>query len=121
MNLRLAFDVLRLVAKGLATWVPGAGYAIDLGAGGKTGSAAYCYGVWLKHLTLLWQHGMRSMPGTVLELGPGSSLGTGLAALLSGAERYLALDAVRYAEPRLDTLVLHELRRRFVPPSASGR
>jgi len=111
MNLRHVADRLRLVGKGLATWVPGVGYAIDPGAGGKTSSAAYCYGVWLKHLTLLWQHGMCSIPRTVLELGPGSSLGTGLAALLSGADRYLALDAVRYADPRRDAVILRELTR----------
>jgi hypothetical protein len=46
---------------------------------------------------------------TVAELGPGDSLGVGLAALLSGARRYVALDAIRYAENARNLQILEEL------------
>jgi hypothetical protein len=69
----------------------------------------YCYEVWLKHLTLLWANGLRTIPDTVAELGPGDSLGTGLAALLSGANHYYALDIIRYADTPRNLMIFDQL------------
>ena len=94
----------------MLSWLPGTQRAFrNARAGGATGSALYCYGVWLKHLCLAWQRGMRSMPHTVVELGPGSSVGTGLAALLCGAQRYIGIDSVRHATAASSREVLREL------------
>lgn len=69
-------------------------------------SARYCYAVWLRHLVTLAHHGIER-PGEVAELGPGRSLGVGMAAVLSGTHRYTGLDAFRLRER--DTAIATEL------------
>jgi hypothetical protein len=76
---------------------------------GGAGSASYCYGVWLKHLVAAYGCGLRKVPEVVVELGPGESVGAGLAALLCGASRYLAIDVVKHASTGLNMQVLQEL------------
>jgi len=69
-----------------------------IGTGG-TNSARYCYSVWMRHLLLINQIGnIKFIPKVVAEIGPGDSLGTGFAALLSGTEKYYALDTVIYCD-----------------------
>lgn len=79
-----------------------------VGTGG-TVSAQYCYSVYLRHLVMAHQHGLTTVPRTVVELGPGDSMGIGLMALLTGAEQYYALDAVRHASTKTNLLVFDEL------------
>jgi len=62
----------------------------------------------MRHLVLN-RSVVRDQINTVAELGPGDSLGIGLAALLSGAERYLAFDAVPHAKPERNVAVFDEL------------
>lgn len=47
-------------------------------------SARYCYSVWLRHLEKLFEAGATDIPRVVGELGPGRSIGVGIAALLGG-------------------------------------
>jgi hypothetical protein len=93
---------------GLATFIPGVAAVFGRG-GGDTQSARYCYSVWLRHLVTGFANGMTAHPRVVAELGPGDSLGVGLAALVSGAERYHAFDVVRHAQVKRNLAVLDEL------------
>ncbi|HEY5971425.1 MAG TPA: methyltransferase domain-containing protein [Pseudoxanthomonas sp.] len=103
------------IVKGALTFIPGITKAlpgIGIGTGG-TNSASYCYGVWLKHLVLLHESGLRQVPDTVAELGPGDSCGIGLAAMLTGVNHYYALDVVRHGDNEDDVAIFDELLRLF--------
>jgi len=93
---------------GIATFIPGVAAIFGRG-GGDTQSARYCYSVWLRHLVTAFGSGMKTHPRVVAELGPGDSLGVGLAALVSGAESYHAFDVVRHANVKRNLAVLDEL------------
>ena len=97
------------IAKGIASYVPGL-YALRARRRHlRTANATYCYEVWIKHLTMLNEHSPVPVPKTFAELGPGGSLGVGLAALLSGADTFYALDVVRYSEIDLSLALLGDL------------
>jgi len=76
---------------------------------GGTESARYCYASWLRHLIHAKNCGLNGIPETVAELGPGASIGCGLAALLSGCTRYYALDAVNKVSVEENIRVFDEL------------
>ena len=63
----------------------------------------------MKHLTMLWENGMQSMPHTLAELGPGDSIGIGLSAMLSGFDNYYALDVVEYSNTEFNLKIFDEL------------
>lgn len=96
------------LAVGVATYVPGLRNLTGRKTGG-TVSARYCYSVWLRHLAMLHGCALPTRFDTMVELGPGDSLGIGLAALLSGTERCWALDAVRYADPSRNLEIFEDL------------
>lgn len=99
---------LKPLIKGLLTYVPKVDKLTRRKTGG-TNSARYCYSVWLRHLVMAHQGGLSTLPRVIIELGPGDSIGTGLAALLSGADKYYALDAKRYGSAQMNLDILEEL------------
>ncbi len=101
---------MRLVPliKGLITFLPGMQNFRAAGTGG-TDSARYCYSVWLRHLLGVRHCDLDTCPTTVAELGPGDSIGMGLAALLTGAERYLAFDVVEHTDLDANLRIFEQL------------
>ena len=77
--------------------------------GGKTYSARYCYSVWLRHLIMAKRNGLNTCPKVVVELGPGSSIGIGLAALICGCDKYFALDFIKFANMESNIKIFDEL------------
>ncbi len=103
-------DIKRLLI-GIATYIPGIYRIYKLASRdtGKTISARYCYSVWLRHLVVAYKNGLSTQPHAIAELGPGHSLGVGLAALISGANKYYAFDVVKYADKKGDIEIFDEL------------
>jgi Methyltransferase domain len=98
---------IKALLSGMSTYVP---WYDRKGFTGGTDSARYCYSVWLRHLILGARYASdRTPPRVVAELGPGDSIGIGVAALLSGAEKYYALDLVPYSQLEKNLEVFEEL------------
>lgn len=77
---------------------------------GGTISARYCYSVWLRHMVSLKSNVPNfKIPEVIAEFGPGDSIGTGLAGLISGAEKYYSFDVVKYANPERNLKIFDEL------------
>jgi hypothetical protein len=98
---------LRLMLGGLKSYFP-ALHPVYRGTAGRS-SGAYCYSVWMRHLSLIASAVPSFRTKVVAEIGPKDSLGVGLAALLCGAEQYVGLDTVKRADPKHDVAVLDEL------------
>src|SRR5436190_6467751 len=86
------------IVKGALTWVPFLNtWRLNHASTGGSDSPDYCYAVWLRHLVTLSEYGFKVKGSRVGELGPGDSLGVGVAAVLSGAEWYVGLDVFPFS------------------------
>ena len=101
--------LLKTTIAGAISFFPGYGKKSQKGTGG-TDSARYCYAVWMRHLMRANRYGLCSgVPDTVAELGPGDSIGVGLAALLSGSSRYWGFDVIEHCDLEKNHDILQEL------------
>ena len=101
--------MIKQLIKGMTTFIPGAYSFFCRERAGATESARYCYSVWLRHLVMADSNGLSTNLKTIAELGPGESIGIGLAALISGAEKYYAFDIVDYATAQKNIEIYDEL------------
>lgn len=99
---------IKPLLKGIASYIPGSSMFASKGTGGTT-SARYCYSVWLRHLTMANKNGLSTQLDAIAELGPGDSLGIGLAALICGANNYYALDIKKFANKERNIEIFNEL------------
>jgi hypothetical protein len=96
----------RLLIGGLKSYLP---IPSDYKGTGGTVTGAYCYSVWLRHLSLIAKHAHLPRPHVLVEIGPGDSIGIGLAALLTGVDTYYGLDVLEHANVDTNLRVLDEL------------
>lgn len=113
------WNLVRPILGGVKSFVPGLDYA---GSGG-TASAWYCYAVWTRHLAVLSAHGVRAAGATMIELGPGDTLGVSLAALLTGVSQVIGLDTVPHASASRNRQMFADLvalvSARTAPPNSN--
>lgn len=105
---------VKQLLKGIISYVPGARrlnrmIVANRRTIGVFSVARYCYSVWLRHLTMAYKNGLSTQPDVIAELGPGNSLGTGLAGLISGAKEYYVLDVAEYANLKRNIEIFDEL------------
>jgi len=95
------------LAKGILKHIPFIKNLLANKTGG-TIESRYCYSVWMRHLKNLGTANAE-IPEVVAELGPGDSLGIGLAALLSGCKKLYAFDVVKYWDTQRNLIIFDEL------------
>jgi hypothetical protein len=98
------------LAKGAATYIPFAYSLLGQKRMTRAGvTAYYCYRVWLKHMLLADEISGQGVPNVVAELGPGDTVGVGIAALLSGAGRYIGVDVRRFLDVDASAAIAQEM------------
>jgi hypothetical protein len=75
--------------------------------------ARYGYALWLRHVLALAEHGVVGPFNTVVELGPGNSVATGVCAILSGARVYTGIDVLNHLARDQAARVYDETLSRF--------
>ena len=71
-------------------------------------SSEYCYNIWMQNLKF-WSKINSTVPEVVVEIGPGNSLGVGLAALLSGSQKYYGLEKTQFWNNETNVRIFDEL------------
>jgi hypothetical protein len=113
---------IKPILTGLLSYIPGVYTHFNQGPNPST--PELCYGIGFKHLCLMQVQGA-AFPNKLAEVGPGRSVGSGVLALLLGAEHYVGLDVVPFAQLAgeadawVDAMV-SLLRRRASLPNADG-
>lgn len=108
---------IKMMIGGIGSFIRGGNQYSEIRTGGSD-SARYCYSVWLRHLVIAKNNGLNPYPRVIAELGPGDSIGVGLAALISGCEHYYALDIVEHANIARNIKIFDELVMLFKERSA---
>lgn len=92
--------------RGIISYIPLLKRILRKTGTGGSNSAEYCFKTWEEHSNSLYKNGVKFPIESLAEFGPGDSLGIGLAALLLGAKKYIALDIIRHASVEKNELVL---------------
>lgn len=82
----------KLALRGLLTCMPLLSNLSAVDAEDDAYSPREFYSIWLRHLVVAREFGLIAVPSILAEVGPGQSYGVGIAALVSGVQRYIAFN-----------------------------
>lgn len=85
-------------------------YLVRKNHGAKDSS--YCNNIWIERLKY-WRTVNQNTPKIVVEIGSGNSLGVGLAALISGSEKFYSLETVQFWNVSTNLRIFDELLELF--------
>lgn len=105
----IMFTQSKAIAKGVFSLLPKADNLLTRESAKSNHNLRYCYSVWLRHLVKLHESSGKNVFPSMVELGPGSSIATGILALLTGTNNYLALDVVDFTKGFNYEEILEEL------------
>jgi len=110
--LMYASKIFKVALKGLLTYVPGVTFVLNRKKKMSTHSgsiAGFCYSLWLSILRGFEENGIRPKLCSVGEIGTGGSLGVGICALLTGSQKYFALELDQLFDKESNLQLLDEL------------
>lgn len=102
----------KALVKGLLTFIPGATSIIDKKKAKSRHScsqAEFCYVLWLSILRKFEENGIQPKLDAVGEIGTGGSLGVGICALLTGSQKFYALELGQSFDKNLNLKILNDL------------
>jgi hypothetical protein len=102
--------------KGIISYIPYSYLAYKKAKGDSSHSCSnprFCYSLWLRILVTLHNYKCLDRLNNIAEFGNSSSFGVGLAALLTGVERYSALEVVKYEMKEKNILMFENLIQLF--------
>jgi hypothetical protein len=108
--------LIKSVIKGLVTFIPGISNLLSkIKAKSKHScyNAEFCYTLWLSFLVLLREKGIQTNLKKVGEIGNGGSLGVGICSLLSGSEKFYALEINQTYDKDQNLKLLDEITELF--------
>jgi hypothetical protein len=104
--------LIKSAIKGFITFIPGVSVLIKKGRPKIRHSGAdaeFCYSYWLRMLVFLSENGNGNSFKEVGEIGNGGSLGIGFCALLTGCDKYYALETEELFEKEHNLKILDEI------------
>lgn len=104
--------LVKAILKGMVTFIPGVSYLLKkkkTKSKHSASNAEFCYSLWLSILVYFNENGIKPNLKRIGEIGSGGSIGIGICALLTGSEKYYALEIENVYDKENNLKLLDEI------------